>query len=121
MLKATCNFRNVSRLDLFEWSSHQRTTEDRVNALGKVKLILNKLLILNLVVELLAHVHADLVLIIFAYKEIISIVLDKLRQDLLILLLLFNMISNANVVITHLRSLMNHTHHFLNIGEDLIR
>lgn len=81
MLKTTRNFRDVGWLDLFEWSSHQRTTEDRVNTLGKIKLILDiidKLLILNLVVELLTQVYTDLVLIIFTYKQIISIVLDKL-------------------------------------------
>jgi len=117
MLKATCNFRNVSRLDLLEWSCHQRTTEDLVS-LGKIKLILY--IIVDLVVELLTQVYADLVLIIISYKQIISIVLDKLWKDLLILLLV-NMISYTYVIITHLVSLMNQAHHFLHIREDFTR
>lgn len=72
---------------------------------------------MNLVVELLTQVYADLVLIIISYKQIISIVLDKLWKDLLILLLV-NMISYTYVIIIHLVSLMNQAHHFLYIGED---
>lgn len=75
---------------------------------------------MDLVVELLTQVYADLVLIIISYKQIISIVLDKLWKDLLILLLV-NMISYTYVIITHLVSLMNQAHHFLHIREDFTR
>lgn len=117
MLKPTCNFRDIGRLNLLQRSCHQRPTENRVDTLGKIKIVI---VVLYLVVELLSEVHADLVLVVLGDEEIITVVFDELREHLLILLLLFHVVGNTNIIVITWRSLMNHGHHFLNIWEDLI-